>query len=220
MEKEVKGVNFIRVEKSRDKYGYTAYSKPIKVCAQLFDKDSDLVWEEALKAKESYMAIVKEQHEQGIKCKGFEIKVESLLRAESFMREKYGDDVYNDVLFMPKTAKKEQAKVVRKVTGDKDSVVNVKSKEDSKKELKKTTKQVSEEFTNSTNTLENEFDNDADVEMVDVQPVLETEVENEGLIDILDNIEVEVDKPEEKEEEGKDFSIFDLDVPLDDIFGI
>ena len=102
MEKEYKGITFIRNEKAKDKYSYTAYSKPIKVCAELFDKNSDLVWEEAMKAKEFYMQIVKEQHDKGIKCKGTLIKKESLALAESFMKEKYGTEVYLDVLYINK----------------------------------------------------------------------------------------------------------------------
>ena len=161
MEKLYKGITFIRNERAKDKYSFTAYSKPIKVCAELYDKDSDLVWEEAMKAKEFYMQIVKEQHDKGIKCKGTLIKKESLELAENFMKEKYGSEVYLDVLYIAKeTSKKEVPKVVKTVKGDKKTTLEVKPKEVEEKEIKDNTKKISKDFENKASSinLQDEFD--------------------------------------------------------------
>lgn len=221
MEKIYKNIKFIRNEKAKDKYSYTAYSKPIKVCAELFDKDSDLVWEEAMKAKEFYMQIVKEQHDKGIKCKGTLIKKESLELAENFIKEKYGNEVYLDVLYIDKgTSKRETPKVVKTVKGDKKTTLEVKPKEVEEKEIKDSTKKISKDFENKTSSinLQDEFDNDVEDALLDLTPVEDMKVENDNLEDIFNNIED--DKEEVETKEGEDFSIFDLDISLEDIFGI
>ena len=213
MEKEYKNIKFIRNEKAKDKYSYTAYSKPIKVCSELFDKDSELVWIEALKAKEFYMQIVKEQHDKGIKCKGTLIKKESLALAESFMKEKYGNEVYLDVLYIDKgISKKETPKVVKTVKGDKKTTLEVKPKEVEEKEIKDNTKKISKDFENKTASinLQDEFDSDVEDALLDLTPVEDMKVENDNLEDIFNNIE----------DDKEDFSVFDLDLDLSDIFSV
>lgn len=221
MEKIYKGITFIRNERAKDKYSFTAYSKPIKVCAELFDKDSELVWIEALKAKEFYMQIVKEQHDKGIKCKGTLIKKESLELAESFMKEKYGNEVYLDVLYIDKgTSKKETPKVVKTVKGDKKTTLEVKPKEAEEKEIKDSTREISKDFENKTSSinLQDEFDSDVEDALLDLTPVEDMKVESDNLEDIFNNIED--DKEEVKTKEGEDFSVFDLDIDLSDIFSV
>ena len=223
MEKIYKGVTFIRNEKAKDKYSYTAYSKPIKVCAELFDKDSELVWIEALKAKEFYMQIVKEQHDKGIKCKGTLIKKESLELAENFIKEKYGNEVYLDVLYIDKgTSKKETPKVVKTVKGDKKTTLEVKPKEAEEKEIKDSTKKISKDFENKTASinLQDEFDNDIEEALLNLTPVEDMKVENDNLEDIFNNIEDDKEEVKTKDEDKEDFSVFDLDISLEDIFGL
>lgn len=223
MEKIYKGITFIRNERAKDKYSFTAYSKPIKVCAELYDKDSDLVWEEAMKAKEFYMQIVKEQHDKGIKCKGTLIKKESLELAENFMKEKYGSEVYLDVLYIAKeTSKKEVPKVVKTVKGDKKTTLEVKPKEVEEKEIKDNTKKISKDFENKASSinLQDEFDmmEGIDDEVLDITPVKDMKVENEDLDSVFD--EIEEDKEEVDVKEENDFSVFDLDIDLEDLFSI
>ena len=223
MEKIYKGITFIRNERAKDKYSFTAYSKPIKVCAELFDKDSELVWIEALKAKEFYMQIVKEQHDKGIKCKGTLIKKESLELAENFMKEKYGSEVYLDVLYIAKeTSKKEVPKVVKTVKGDKKTTLEVKPKEVEEKEIKDNTKKISKDFENKASSinLQDEFDmmEGIDDEVLDITPVKDMKVENEDLDSVFD--EIEEDKEEVDVKEENDFSVFDLDIDLEDLFSI
>ena len=223
MEKIYKGITFIRNERAKDKYSFTAYSKPIKVCAELYDKDSDLVWEEAMKAKEFYMQIVKEQHDKGIKCKGTLIKKESLELAENFMKEKYGSEVYLDVLYIAKeTSKKEVPKVVKTVKGDKKTTLEVKPKEVEEKEIKDNTKKISKDFENKALSinLQDEFDmmEGIDDEVLDITPVKDMKVENEDLDSVFD--EIEEDKEEVDVKEENDFSVFDLDIDLEDLFSI
>ena len=223
MEKIYKGITFIRNERAKDKYSFTAYSKPIKVCAELYDKDSDLVWEEAMKAKEFYMQIVKEQHDKGIKCKGTLIKKESLELAENFMKEKYGSEVYLDVLYIAKeTSKKEVPKVVKTVKGDKKTTLEVKPKEVEEKEIKDNTKKISKDFENKASSinLQDEFDmmEGIDDEVLDITPVKDMKVENESLDSVFD--EIEEDKEEVDVKEENDFSVFDLDIDLEDLFSI
>ena len=221
MEKIYKNIKFIRNEKAKDKYSYTAYSKPIKVCAELFDKNSDLVWEEAMKAKEFYMQIVKEQHDKGIKCKGTLIKKESLELAENFIKEKYGNEVYLDVLYIDKgTSKKETPKVVKTVKGDKKTTLEVKPKEVEEKEIKDSTRKISKDFENKTSSinLQDEFDSDVEDALLDLTPVEDMKVESNNLEDIFNNIEE--DKEEVKTKDEEDFSVFDLDIDLSDIFSV
>ena len=223
MEKEYKGITFIRNEKAKDKYSYTAYSKPIKVCSELFDKDSDLVWEEAMKAKEFYMQIVKEQHDKGIKCKGTLIKKESLELAENFIKEKYGNEVYLDVLYIDKgTSKKETPKVVKTVKGDKKTTLEVKPKEVEEKEIKDSTRKISKDFENKTSSinLQDEFDSDVEDALLDLTPVEDMKVDNDNLEDIFNNIEEDKEEVKTKEEDKEDFSVFDLDIDLSDIFSV
>lgn len=220
MENKYKDTTFIRVEKTKDKYSYTAYSKPIRVCSELYDKNSELVWEEALKAKEFYMQIVKEQHDKGIKCKGVQIKKESLQLAEDFMKEKYGTEVYLDVLYINKDSKKETPKVIKTVQGDKNTTLEVKPKEVEEKELKENVKEISKDFENKTSSIDlaSEFDNDVEDALLDITPVEDMKVENENIDSIFNNIEDDKEKADVSKE--KDFSVFDLDIDLEDIFSI
>ena len=223
MEKIYKDTTFVRIEKCKSKYAFTAYTKPIKVIAELFDKNSDLVWEEALKSKEFYMNIVNDQKSRGVKCVGAKIKVEALKLAEEFMKEKYGEEVYLDVLYIDKgTSKKETPKVVKTVKGDKKTTLEVKPKEVEEKEIKDNTKKISKDFENKTTSinLQDEFDNDVEDALLELTPVEDMIVDNDNLEDIFNNIEDDKEEVETKEEDKEDFSVFDLDIDLSDIFSV
>ena len=57
-----------------------------------------------------------------------------------------------------------------------------------------------------------------DDEDLDITPVKDMKVENEGLDSVFD--EIEEDKEEVDVKEENDFSVFDLDIDLEDLFSI
>ena len=57
-----------------------------------------------------------------------------------------------------------------------------------------------------------------DDEVLDITPVKDMKVENEDLDSVFD--EIEEDKEEVDVKEENDFSVFDLDIDLEDLFSI
>ena len=143
MEKQYQGFKMIRTEKLATRYGFSATDKKIRVKAELYDTDSDLIFEEAILVRQLYCDEVAKCKSLGEKPKPQAIKTQCFLQAEQQMLAKYGNQ-YQQVI---------GGKVVKEYSPNKITEI----KEDKKEVNQEVVQEVNQEFEDNLDSLMEEF---------------------------------------------------------------
>lgn len=203
MEKTYNGYKMISTEKLATKYGFSANDKKIKVREDLYQLDSNIIWEEAILVRQLYCDEVSACKSRGEKPKPSQIKSKAFEEAKQQMANKYGETYFS--LFS-------DFKKVKEVKPTKPSVVGTEKTIDTK-----VVEEVNNTFLENTEELLDEFDNTESVPRVKIKLI---DVEGLGSISSTEDFKPRKDMIEVADDEVAvdNLEVFDIELDVDDLF--